>query len=112
MLTRAQLQQAAGESGFTIDSLEKVWMLIRLLNMMNAHPFLGRRIALKGGTALNLFVFDLPRLSVDIDINYIGSADRETMMKERPKLDAALEQIVSRLGLTVKRAPGEHAGGK
>ena len=112
MLTREQLQRAASDSGFPLDSLEKVGMLIRLLNLMAVHPFLGPRLALKGGTALNLFVFDLPRLSVDIDVNYVGAADRETMMVERPQVDAALTQVTSRLGLTVKRAPDEHAGGK
>ncbi|PKN53961.1 MAG: nucleotidyl transferase AbiEii/AbiGii toxin family protein [Deltaproteobacteria bacterium HGW-Deltaproteobacteria-14] len=112
MLTRDQLARAASETGFPIDSLEKVWMLVRLLNLMAAHPFLGPRLALKGGTALNLFLFDLPRLSVDVDVNYIGAADRAAMMAERPKVDTALSQVVSRLGLTVKRAPGEHAGGK
>lgn len=112
MLTRDQLQRAAEGSGFPLDSLEKVWMLVRLLNMMITHPFIGPRVALKGGTALNLFVFDVPRLSVDIDVNYIGAADRATMSAERPKLDAALQQVASRLGLTVKRAPSEHAGGK
>ena len=85
---------------------------MRLLNLMVAHPFLGPRIALKGGTALNLFVFDLPRLSVDIDVNYVGAADRETMMAERPKIEEALGQVVGRLGMTVKRAPSDHAGGK
>ena len=59
MLTRDQLQRAAVDSGFPVDSLEKVWMLVRLLSMMNAHPFMGPRVALKGGTALNLFVFDV-----------------------------------------------------
>ncbi len=112
MLTREQLQRAASDTGFPIDALEKVSMLVRLLNLMAAHPFLGPRVALKGGTALNLFVFELPRLSVDVDVNYIGAADRETMMADRTKLDAALAQVASRLGLTVKRAPGEHAGGK
>ena len=107
MLTREQLQRAASDTGFPIDSLEKVSMLVRLLNLMASHPFLGPRVALKGGTALNLFVFELPRLSVDVDVNYIGAADRETMMVERPKLDAALSQVASRLGLTVKRAPSE-----
>ena len=34
------------------------------------------------------------------------------MLAERPKLDAALGQVAGRLGLTVKRVPGEHAGGK
>lgn len=112
MLTREQLQRAASDTGFPIDSLEKVSTLVRLLNLMAAHPFLGPRVALKGGTALNLFVFELPRLSVDVDVNYIGAADRETMMADRTKLDAALAQVAGRLGLTVKRAPGEHAGGK
>lgn len=87
-------------------------MIVRLLNLMAAHPFLVPRVALKGGTALNLFVFELPRLSVDIDVNYIGAADRETMVAERPKIDTALAQVASRLGLSVRRDPGEHAGGK
>lgn len=87
-------------------------MLVRLLNMLGAHPFMGPRVALKGGTALNLFVFDVPRLSVDIDVNYVGASDRATMTADRPKLDTALEQVASRLGLAVKRAPSEHAGGK
>lgn len=59
---------------------------------------------MKGGTALNLFVFDVPRLSVDIDVNYVGGADRTTMTADGPKLDAALEQVASRMGLAVKLA--------
>ena len=31
--------------------------------------------ALKGGTAINLFIRDLPRLSVDIDLTYLPVAD-------------------------------------
>ena len=38
--------------GFPADSLEKVWMLVRLLNLMVTHPILGPRIALKGRTAV------------------------------------------------------------
>ena len=67
---------------------------------------------MKGGTALNLFYFDVPRLSVDIDLNYIGAADRETMLVERPKLEQVVQAVCSREGLTVKRMPSEHAGGK
>lgn len=112
MLSREQLQRAASETGFPTHSLEKVWNLVRLLNAMAAHPFLGPRVALKGGTALNLFIFQLPRLSVDIDVNYIGGADLATVMAERPKVDEAIAQIASRLGLSVKRAPVGHGGGK
>jgi predicted nucleotidyltransferase component of viral defense system len=112
MLTRQQLQQAAAESGFQVESYEKVYVLVRLLEAVRTHPFLGSRMALKGGTALNLFVLGLPRLSVDIDLNYIGAADRETMLAERPRVEQALQQVAGRMDLTVKRTPTEHAGGK
>ena len=68
-------------------------------------------MALKGGTALNLFVLGLPRLSVDIDLNYVGAAERETMRAERPRVEQAPQQVAGRMGLTVKRTPTEHAGG-
>ena len=112
-LTHAQLTALAAASGHHVEPLEKVLRLIDLLNALRAHPFLGPRLALKGGTALNLFIFDLPRLSVDIDLHYIGAADRETMLAERPRIEAALLAVFGRQGLAVKRAPNEeHAGYK
>ncbi|HXN21293.1 MAG TPA: nucleotidyl transferase AbiEii/AbiGii toxin family protein [Candidatus Dormibacteraeota bacterium] len=50
------------------------------------HSFLRNKLVLKGGTALNLFYLDLARLSVDIDLNYIG---REEMLSERPDVTKA-----------------------
>ncbi len=49
---------------------------------------------------------------MDIDLNYVGATDRTTMMAERPRVEQALVQVFGRAGLTVKRAPTEHAGGK
>ena len=46
--------------------------------------------ALHGGTAINLFVRDLPRLSVDIDLTYVPIEDRETSLR---KIGEALERI-------------------
>ena len=46
---------------------------------------------LKGGTAINLFVRDFPRLSVDIDLAYLpcsGSVDRERKPEGFPNLKA------------------------
>jgi predicted nucleotidyltransferase component of viral defense system len=37
--------------------------------------------ALKGGTAINLFVRDFPRLSVDIDLTYIGDEPRDEALR-------------------------------
>jgi len=92
--------------------LEKVIHLLNLLEGFNRHPFLKGRLALKGGTALNLFLFDVPRLSVDIDLNYIGAADRDTMMAERPKVEQAIQAVCSREGMNITRVPTDHAGGK
>jgi predicted nucleotidyltransferase component of viral defense system len=100
-LTHAQLTALAAASGHHLEPLEKVLRLIDLLNALRAHPFLGPRLALKGGTALNLFIFDLPRLSVDIDLNYIGAADRETMLAERSLLEKALRAVCARQRLDV-----------
>ena len=102
----------AGVTGFRTDILEKVGLLIHLLEALRDHPFLKGRLALKGGTALNLFIFDVPRLSIDIDLNYVGTPDRDAMLAERPKVEAALQAVFSREGFTVRRIPGEHAGGK
>ena len=99
-------------TGFRTDILEKVGLLIHLLEAVRSHPFLKGRMALKGGTALNLFVFDVPRLSIDIDLNYVGASDRETMLAERPRVEAALQAVFSREGFMIRHMPNEHAGGK
>jgi predicted nucleotidyltransferase component of viral defense system len=112
MLTRDDLLRESASTGFQAEALEKVIRLCELLETLRSHPFLKTRFALKGGTALNLFVFDVPRLSVDIDLNYIRSADREAMVADRPAIDEAITAVCGRLGLQVKRVPDEHAGGK
>ena len=112
MLSPDELSREAAATGFQSEVLEKALRLLELLETIRSHPFLKGRIALKGGTALNLFVLKLPRLSVDIDLNYIGAVDRETMLSERPKVDQAVEAVCGRLGIQVRRAPSEHAGGK
>jgi predicted nucleotidyltransferase component of viral defense system len=111
-LSRPQLERLAAELRFQPEPLEKVLHLLELLEGLRSHPFLRERLALKGGTALNLFLADLPRLSVDLDLNYIGAADRATMLVERPTVERAIEDVCRRLGISVRRTPGEHAGGK
>ena len=48
--------------------------------------------ALKGGTAINLFYRDMPRLSVDIDLTYLPLEDRETSLQD---IDETLKRIIS-----------------
>jgi len=102
----------SNRTGFRAEILEKVIRLIDLLNTLTNDKFLRSRIALKGGTALNLFHFDLPRLSVDIDLNYIGSVDRTTMLEEKPLILSAIDKICREKKYHTIRQPSEHAGGK
>lgn len=111
-VSREKLTREAQTTGFRPEVLEKVIHLLNLLEGFNRHPFLKGRLALKGGTALNLFLFDVPRLSVDIDLNYISAVDRDTMMAERPKVEQAVQAVCSREGMSVARVPTDHAGGK
>lgn len=111
-LSRERLLADAASSGYRPDILEKVVHLLTILEGFKAHPFLKSKLVLKGGTALNLFVYDCPRLSVDIDLNYLGSPDREIMLSERPKLEEAIKAVCSREGLSIRGYPQEHAGGK
>jgi len=111
-LSLADLQRLAGTTGFRADTLEKVLLLLGLLDAIRAHPYAGTRVALKGGTALNLFALDVPRLSVDIDLNYVGAVGLPEMEAERPLVDQGLQAACERAGMTVKRIPTEHAGGK
>ena len=111
-ISSATLRDESARSGFRSEILEKVLHLLNLLDGFRSHPFLKTRFALKGGTALNLFVFDLPRLSIDIDINYIGAVDRAAMLAERPKFEQAIQDVCQRAGMTRTRLPADHAGGK
>jgi predicted nucleotidyltransferase component of viral defense system len=110
--SRERLLALPATSGFRTNVLEKAARLLNLLNALRSHPFLKDRLALKGGTALNLFLLDLPRLSVDVDLNYIGSADKETMLSDRPQIEKAIEAVFGREELSIQRKPKEHAGGK
>ena len=64
--------------------------------------------ALKGGTAINLFYRDMPRLSVDIDLTYLPVADHQSSLKE---IDDALDRIVAAVARRNKRVDARRAAG-
>lgn len=108
----SQVLLLAETTGFRADMTEKALHLLNLLNALNSCKNLEGKWTLKGGTALNMFVFDFPRLSVDIDLNYIGALDREEMLKDRVEIERTVQEIFSQEGFTPKKVPTEHAGGK
>ena len=46
-------------------------LFLNLMYAQNKHVAAETCFPLKGGTAINLFVRDMPRLSVDIDLTYL-----------------------------------------
>ena len=95
---------------FEPRTVDKVERLLDLLDEMERHPSLKGKLALHGGTAINLFMLDVPRLSVDIDVSYIGSVSREGMLADRPRIEAGIEAVAQALGYAVEAHPGGHAG--
>ena len=106
------LQRLASETGYQPGTLERVLRILDLLREIARDPILSERLALKGGTALDVFHLDLDRLSVDIDLNYVGALDRTAMESDRSAVDAAIDRLLSAQGYGVRRRPDEHAGGK
>ena len=76
----------------------KVELLLKLMPfVMNEGVF-----AVHGGTAINLFVKDMPRYSVDIDLTYMPLAGREESLKD---INARLQSIIQH---ALPQLPGLH----
>ncbi len=74
---------------------QKVELLLRILPFVTDEEC----FAIHGGTAINLFVKDLYRLSVDIDVTYIPIEDRNTSLL---RINEALERISDRVKRTFR----------
>lgn len=75
---------------FSDQYRRQVTLLIRVVPLVAQEDC----FALKGGTAINLFVRDLPRLSVDIDLTYLPVQARDQSLKE---IEASLRRIAGRI---------------
>lgn len=81
-----ELGKTAKELGFVRDTLEKICRLTDVLRFFENDDLLSQHLALKGGTAINLTMLDLPRLSVDIDLDFSQNVSREEMLTIRKKM--------------------------
>lgn len=81
---------------------------VRLMLETAPEVFSSGRFAMKGGTAINLFVQDLPRLSVDIDVVFVPHrTPRETALAEIADELAALKTRITRRGIKAEIASGK-----
>ena len=84
----------------------QVALLVRILPLVAKEEI----FALKGGTAINLFYRDLPRLSVDIDLTYLPIKDRTESLVE---INAAMDRLVTSIeeGIAGAKARRIEGGG-
>ena len=68
-------------------------LMVRLLPFVRQE----KEFALKGGTAINFFVRDMPRLSVDIDLTYLKVEPRASTLK-------TIGQSLDHMAKAVRRA--------
>jgi len=92
-------------STFTATTVDKVERLLEVLAALRDDPLLGSVFLLHGGTALNVFSDELPRLSVDVDLMYVGQLEVSAMQAERPRVDARLRALVIRAISTADAFP-------
>ena len=88
----------ADELGFIRDALEKAYRLADILKYLNSNPKLKETLALKGGTSINFTVFNLPRLSVDIDLDFLKTVSRDEMLEERKLITVDIQKHMKNEG--------------
>ncbi len=68
-------------------------LVLRILPFVNSE----KNFAIKGGTAINFFVRDLPRISVDIDLSYVPINSRDTALED---ISRSIENISTKIKRT------------
>ena len=88
--------------------LDRYLAQVRLL--LSVLPEIAREpaFALKGGTAINLFYRDLPRLSVDLDLTWVPVADRRSSLRE---IDDTLDRIAAAIARRYSRFDARRVAG-
>ena len=95
---RMTLGKKARELGFVRDTFEKVCRLADVLDSIQKDELLSNALALKGGTAINLTIFNLPRLSVDIDMDFSENVPREEMLAIRTQITERISKYMTAAG--------------
>ncbi len=92
---KAYINKITNETGFIQSTLEKVERLITILEWINNDEKLNKLLVLKGGTAINIAIFNFPRLSVDIDLDFAINMSKEDMIKARKYIHNIINQYLN-----------------
>ena len=101
-LTRKQITATAERYSFTATNVEKVIRLCGILDDLSTIESFKGKLALKGGTAINLVLIpSLPRLSVDLDLDLAIDCSKDEMLLLRQQLDESLSAYCVEQGYTL-----------
>lgn len=93
------IQQLASEHSYTATNVEKVIRLCLILDDLNRLEEFSGKMLLKGGTAINLIAFNkLPRLSVDLDLDFAYNLPKEETDIKRGEINKALSVYCENTG--------------
>ena len=96
---KKRIRQIAEEYSYTATNVEKVIRLCLILEDLNRLDEFAGKLLLKGGTAINLIAFEnLPRLSVDLDLDFAYNLSKEETNLEREKINKALTAYCDKMG--------------
>lgn len=108
--SRKELLSLSKRHRYPAASIEKTLRLLYLLDEIMQHDFLRDNIVLKGGTAINLAVFEnLPRLSVDLDFDLARNTRKEEMLVIRELARRKIEEIASSQGYSLSPSRPSYA---
>ncbi len=99
--SREYLTKLAQNSNFIKDTLEKILRLSQVLKFLNSDVIFKDKLALKGGTAINLTVVELPRLSVDIDLDFSENVSKEDLPQIKEKFKKRLNDYMWQEGYSL-----------
>lgn len=100
--SKQYINEIAQKSGFLTNNTEKVIRLLDVLKFIDEDlNRISPQLILKGGTAINLIYTNLTRLSVDIDLDYVGSLEKEQTLKDREIILESLDNYMLKEGYSV-----------
>lgn len=94
---RRDVEDLARSCSFITNTTEKVLRLYDILDFIH-NSEINTLLALKGGTAINLCLLDLERLSVDIDLDFTNNCAKDQMLEHRKKIDYEIRVFMTNEG--------------
>ena len=91
---KENISSFAKDTGFISSNIEKVIRLLDVLKYVFSESSFKDKLLLKGGTAINLVHANLKRLSVDIDLDYYGTVEKDIAFKDREFLEKELDRYM------------------